>query len=297
MTSRNGNILTCTVLVLIHVLAITAFWPVLFHWSAVAIMLGLAYVSGGIGIALGYHRTLTHRSVRLWKPLEYATAICGTLALQGSAIDWVATHRKHHAHTDKEGDPHDANVGFRWSHFLWMVMPNRSLLTADERKRYAADLISDPFYRVLHTYGVGLTLALGGLLFLAGGWSFVVWGIFVRLVVVYQFTWLVNSAAHTVGYRSFRTDDRSTNCWWVAILGWGEGWHNNHHAFPFSARHGLRWFEFDVTWLTVKLLGSVGLATRIRVPTSEMIGRLRLIPLAVAPPAPAFAAARSRRPV
>ncbi len=276
MTSRNGNVLSGTVLVLIHLVALAAFWPVLFHWSALAVMVVLMYVSGGIGIALGYHRTLTHRSMQLWKPLEYATALCGALALQGAPIDWVAVHRKHHAHSDKEGDPHDANAGFRWSHFFWMVMPNRNMLTQDERKRYAADLLSDPFYRFLDRYYLGLTLLLAVALFLTGGWSFVVWGIFVRLALVYQFTWLVNSAAHTIGYRSFRTDDRSTNCWWVALLGWGEGWHNNHHAFPFSARHGLRWFEFDITWLTVKTLGFLGLATKIRVPTPAMVERFAL---------------------
>jgi sn-1 stearoyl-lipid 9-desaturase len=278
MTSRTGNLVTGTILVLIHLGAVAAFWPGLFHWSSVIVMAVLIYGTGGIGVALGFHRALTHRSYRLWKPLEYLTTICGCLALQGSPIDWVATHRKHHAFTDKAGDPHDANAGFNWSHFLWMVMPNPSMLSTEERSRYAADLIADPFYRFLDRYYLGLTLVLAAVLFAFGGWSFVVWGIFARLVLVYQFTWLVNSAAHTVGYRTFRTDDRSTNCWWVAILGWGEGWHNNHHAFPFSARHGLRWYEFDITWLTVKLLAAVKLATDLKIPTKAMILRLRVDP-------------------
>jgi stearoyl-CoA desaturase (delta-9 desaturase) len=119
-----------------------------------------------------------------------------------------------------------------------------------------------------------LTILLAAALFALGGWSWVVWGIFVRLALVYQFTWLVNSAAHTVGYRSFKTDDRSTNCWWVALLGWGEGWHNNHHAFPFSARHGLRWFELDTTWIAIRVLGALRLAREIRLPTPAMIARL-----------------------
>jgi stearoyl-CoA desaturase (delta-9 desaturase) len=139
-------------------------------------------------------------------------------------------------------------------------------------------LVDDPFYAFLDRRHVLLTLILAGLLYAGGGWSWVVWGIFVRLALVYQFTWLVNSAAHTIGYRSFRTTDRSTNCWWVALLGWGEGWHNNHHAFPFSVRHGLRWYELDVTWLMVRTLAALRLATELKLPTAQMMRRLRIEP-------------------
>jgi stearoyl-CoA desaturase (delta-9 desaturase) len=273
MRSRNGNFATGFALVAIHVIALAAFWPALFHWSSVVVMVVLMYLSGGIGVALGFHRTLTHRSLRLWKPLEYATSICGCLALQGSPIEWVATHRAHHAHTDREGDPHNAYRGFRWSHFLWLVMPNAHLLTDEMKHHYAPDLYAEPFYRFLHRYGIVFTILLAIGLYAAGGLSFVVWGIFVRLALVYQFTWLVNSAAHTIGYRSFQTDDRSTNCWWVALLGWGEGWHNNHHAFPFSARHGLRWYEFDATWLMIRALRVLRLASDVKVPTPRMLQR------------------------
>jgi fatty-acid desaturase len=270
MRSRNGNWATGVVLVAIHLLALSAFLPGLFHWSSLVVMVALIYLSGGIGIALGFHRTLTHRSLRLWKPLEYAASICGCLALQGSPIDWVATHRAHHAHSDHPGDPHDSLEGFRWSHFLWMIFPNGSILTDAMQRRYAADLHADPFYRFLDRYALWFTAVLIAGLWFAGGLSFVVWGVFVRLVLVYQLTWLVNSAAHSVGYRSFTTGDRSTNCWWLALLGWGEGWHNNHHAFPFSARHGLRWFEFDATWAIIKVLRVLRLATEVRVPTLTM---------------------------
>jgi stearoyl-CoA desaturase (delta-9 desaturase) len=266
------------VLVLIHVGALAAFWPGFFSWSALVVLAVLMYVTGGIGIALGFHRTLTHRSLKLWKPLEYAVAVCGCLALQGSPIDWVATHRAHHAHSDTEGDPHDANAGFKWSHFLWMVMPNPNVIFGEERRRYAPDMVDDPFYAFLDRRHVLLTFALAALLYAGGGWGWVVWGIFVRLALVYQFTWLVNSAAHTIGYRSFRTTDRSTNCWWVALLGWGEGWHNNHHAFPFSVRHGLRWYELDVTWLMVRTLAALRLATELKLPTAQMMRRLRIEP-------------------
>ncbi len=278
MHSRHGNWFAGSVLVLIHLGALAAFWPGFFHWSALVVLGVLMYVTGGIGIALSFHRTLTHRSLTLWKPLEYAVAVCGCLALQGSPIEWVATHRAHHAHTDRAGDPHDSNAGFRWSHFLWMVLPNPNVLSGEARAHYAADLIADPFYRFLDRYHVVFTLALALVLFALGGLPWVVWGIFVRLAVVYQFTWLVNSAAHTIGYRSFRTDDRSTNCWWVALLGWGEGWHNNHHAFPFSVRHGLRWYELDVTWLTVRLLAACRLASDLKLPTAAMMHRLRIEP-------------------
>ena len=278
MGSRHGNTLAASILIAIHAIALAALWPALFSWSALAVMGVLMYLSGGIGIALGFHRTLTHRSMRLWKPIEYVASVCGCLALQGSPIEWVATHRVHHAHTDRDGDPHNSNDGFRWSHFLWMVLPNKNVLTPEMKQRYAADLYAEPFYRFLDRYHGAFTIVLAALLFALGGWSFVVWGIFVRLALVYQFTWLVNSAAHTIGYRSFDTDDRSTNCWWVALLAWGEGWHNNHHAFPFSARHGLRWYEFDITWLTVKLLRALRLATDVKLPTPQMLARLRAVP-------------------
>jgi stearoyl-CoA desaturase (delta-9 desaturase) len=145
-----------------------------------------------------------------------------------------------------------------------------------ERPRWAPDLIKSPFYRALEQYNVFAQLALAVVLFLIGGWSWVVWGIFARLVFTYHCTWLVNSASHAVGYRTFKTGDRSTNNWWVGILALGEGWHNNHHAFPFSARHGLRWFEFDATWLTIRLLRALRLARNVRIPTREMMARLSL---------------------
>ena len=276
MGSRTGNWATGAVLVAIHLGALAALWPGFFSWSALVVLATLMYFTGGVGIALGFHRTLTHRSLTLWKPLEYAATICGCLALQGSPIDWVATHRAHHAHTDAPGDPHDANAGFNWSHFMWMVMPNPNVIFGEERRRYAPDLVDDPFYAFLDRRHIWLTAILAALLYAGGGWSWVVWGIFVRLALVYQFTWLVNSAAHTIGYRSFRTPDRSTNCWWVALLGWGEGWHNNHHAFPFSVRHGLRWYELDVTWLMVKVLAALRLATDLKLPSAQMMRRLRI---------------------
>lgn len=255
----------------IHIGAFAALLPSMWHWSALLVAALLMYVTGGLGITLCYHRALTHRGLRLRKPLEYVLAIFGTLALQGDPIRWVATHRKHHAHSDAQGDPHGRNVGFRWAHVRWLYRHNDAMPTEEELRRFAPDLFAQPFYRVLRYVHGPLQLLLAAVLFAAGGWSWVVWGVFVRLVVSYHATWLVNSAAHSSGYRTYRTRDLSTNCWWVALISWGEGWHNNHHAFPYSARHGLRWFEIDPTWWSVKLLAVLRLADRIKVPPAKVL--------------------------
>jgi stearoyl-CoA desaturase (delta-9 desaturase) len=268
--------LTGGTLLLIHLAALLALLPAFFSWSGVVLVFVLWWITGGLGITLGYHRMLTHRSLRLPRIAEYVIAIFGTLALQGAPIDWVATHRAHHANSDREGDPHDVHRGLPWAHIEWLYRTNFARVGKEEQARYAADLIRDPFYRALEWLNLPLQLALAVVLFLLGGWSWVIWGIFVRLVFTYHCTWLVNSAAHATGYRTFRTGDMSTNCWWVAVLSFGEGWHNNHHAFPFSARHGLRWFEFDTTWLTIKFLRFIRLARNVKLPSRETMERMRL---------------------
>jgi stearoyl-CoA desaturase (delta-9 desaturase) len=263
------------VLGLIHVGACAAIFPALFSWSGLAVGLVLYYLTGGIGICLGYHRLLTHRSLKVAKALEYVVATLGLLALQGGPISWIATHRAHHAFSDTERDPHNSGRGFWWSHVEWLYRTNPARLTVAEERRYAADLVADPYYRFLEATGVWWQVALAVVLFTIGGWSWVVWGMFVRLAAVYNVTWLVNSAAHLSGYRVFRSPgkDHATNNWWVALLAWGEGWHNNHHAFPFSARHGLRWFEFDATWLTIGVLAKLRLASDLKLPDATMLRR------------------------
>jgi sn-1 stearoyl-lipid 9-desaturase len=261
-------------LLAIHFGAILAFFPVFFSWSGLAAAAVLVYLTGPMGITLCYHRTLTHRSLRMRRPLECATAIFGTLAFQGSPIDWVATHRIHHAHSDRRGDPHSIRRGFSWAHVLWLFRTNRDLPNEELVRRYTPDLWEDPFYRWLRRIHIPMQIALAALLFVFGGWSWVVWGVFARLVFTYHATWLVNSAAHFTGYRTYRTGDRSVNSWWVALLSWGEGWHNNHHAFPFSARHGMKWFEVDMTWWTIKVMRAMNLVDKVRVPTLEMRERL-----------------------
>ena len=270
-------------LALIHIGALAVFLPATFSWSGVVVMLVLVYITGALGVTLNYHRTLTHRALRMVKPLEYLTAVFATLSLQGGPIEWVATHRAHHAHSDKDMDPHNSNEGFRWSHLTWLYLANKAILTRDQQLRMAHDIAADKFYMFIDRYQLVLQAGLAALLFLLGmalggpvlGLSWVVWGIFVRLVLTYHLTWLINSAAHSVGYQSYKTGDRSTNCWWLALMSWGEGWHNNHHAFPFSARHGLRWFEIDHTWHVIKILKSLRLVTNIKVPTLQMRQRLQ----------------------
>ena len=276
LSKRTSGIVTGVALGAIHLVALLAFWPAMFSWSGLAVALALYYATGAIGITFGFHRLLTHRSLKVVKPVEYFAAILGTLALQGGPIEWIGTHRAHHAHTDREGDPHDVHRGLRWSHMDWLYRFNESRLSPAEQERYAPDLAADPFYRFIEKTYLLWTILLGAVLFYFGGWSWVIWGIFVRIVATYHITWLVNSAAHHVGYQSYRTGDRSTNNWWVALLAWGEGWHNNHHAFPFSAKHGMQWFEIDVTYAMIRVLAWMKLAKDIKLPTPQMIARLSL---------------------
>jgi stearoyl-CoA desaturase (delta-9 desaturase) len=175
-------------------------------------------------------------------------------------------HRIHHLYSDQTNDPHDSTKGFWWSHMGWML---HSLPIRKEIPRFTRDINEDSVYRFLNAYFIPIQVGLGLLLYALGGWPFVVWGIFVRIVVVFHCTWLVNSATHMFGYRTHESGDRSTNCWWVALLTYGEGWHNNHHAYQHSARHGLQWWEIDLTWMTIRLLQILGLATKVKLVEKE----------------------------
>jgi stearoyl-CoA desaturase (delta-9 desaturase) len=245
----------------LHIGALLAFIPSNFSWTAVGVAFLLYWISGGLGVTLGFHRLITHRSFVTPKWLEYLLALCGTLACQGGPIEWVGTHRIHHLHSDTENDPHDSNKGFWWSHIGWLIFQSPS---QSQIPRFTKDIGEDPVYQFLQKNFIFIQIALGAVLLFLGGWSFVVWGIFARIVWVYHCTWLVNSATHKFGYQSYESGDRSTNCWWVAVLVFGEGWHNNHHAYQYSARHGLEWWEIDMTWMTIQLLEVFGLATNIK---------------------------------
>jgi sn-1 stearoyl-lipid 9-desaturase len=250
----------------LHLGALFAFFPSNFSWAAIGLALVMHWVTGGLGITLGFHRLVTHRSFQAPKWLEYFLVFCGTLACEGGPIDWVGLHRLHHLHSDQQADPHDSNKGFWWSHMGWMLFetPARA-----EIPRFTKDIGDDSFYKFCQAYFIPIQVALGILFYFLGGWPFVVWGIFVRLVVVFHCTWFVNSATHKFGYETYDAGDRSKNCWWVAVVTYGEGWHNNHHAFQYSARHGIEWWEIDLTWMTIQLLQLLGLATKVKLPELE----------------------------
>ncbi len=246
-----------------HAIALLA--PVFFSWSALGVALLLHWLFGGIGICLGYHRLLSHRSFRVPKALEYLIALLGALAIEGGPIFWVGGHRQHHAFTeDVDKDPYSAKRGFWWSHWLWIMYPQEEAFNHQRYGKFAPDLARQPFYRWLDRYFVWLQVPLAIALYLWGGWSFVIYGIFVRAVLLWHSTWLVNSATHRWGYRTFDAKDNARNLWWVSLVTYGEGWHNNHHTYPRAAQTGWRWWEVDVTWHTIRLLERIGLASHVK---------------------------------
>ena len=256
-------------LVFLHVGALAA--PFFFSWQGLVLVFVLHWLSGGIGVCLGFHRLLTHSGFDTYKPVRYLLTLFGQMAGEGTAIDWVANHRKHHAHSDQEGDPHSPRDGSWWSHMFWLAYMTHGRDYKAHIDRWAPDLAKDPVIRWIGASFLPMQFLLGGLLAAAGYWvggwymatSFVVWGLFLRLVLVMHSTWFVNSASHMFGYRNYETTDDSRNCWWVAVITYGEGWHNNHHAYPRMAKHGHRWWEIDVTFMTIRLMRAVGLAWNV----------------------------------
>lgn len=248
-------------LALFHVLTVVAlfFWS----WPAIITALVLYWVAGSLGIGMGFHRLITHRGYKTPKVIEYFLVLCGTLALEGGPIQWVTTHRIHHAHTDKEGDPHTPRDGRWWSHIGWILTPTALLQDPAQLTRYAPDLMNQRFYRWLNRFYYVPLAVLGVGLLAFGGWKVALWGVFLRVTVGLHSTWLVNSATHLWGTRRFLTRDDSKNSWWVAALSFGEGWHNNHHAHPRAAKHGLAWYEFDLNWYGIRTLQLLGLAKDI----------------------------------
>jgi sn-1 stearoyl-lipid 9-desaturase len=260
--SQPINWTTSLFMLAFHVGAIAALF--FFTWRAMLLAVFLWWVAGSLGIGMGYHRLLTHRGYKTPKWMEYFLTVCGTLALEGGPIAWVATHRVHHQNTDKEGDPHSPQDGGLWAHMGWILTGQAMHSNAKELLPFVPDLRKDKFHLLITKWHwVPLTL-LGIALFAIGGWPFLLWGVFLRTVVGLHATWLVNSATHMWGSRRFMTDDTSKNSLWVAILTFGEGWHNNHHAVPQSARHGLAWYEFDMNWYGICALRALGLAWDIK---------------------------------
>lgn len=249
----------------IHAVALLAPWH--FSWPALGEMIFLHWLTGSLGICLGFHRLLTHRSLRVPKPLEYGLAICGCLAMQGSPIFWVAGHRQHHLHTeDRDQDPHSAQRGFWWSHMQWVLYRRPEFFDYESYAKFAPDLARDPVYRWLDRYFYLLQLPVAGLLYALGGWDAVIYGVCLRLVLLWHSTWLINSGCHLWGNRPYNCTDDSRNLWWAAILAYGEGWHNNHHAYPNVAPAGRTWWQVDVTWWAIQLLQRLGLASQVVMP-------------------------------
>ncbi|HAK54534.1 MAG TPA: acyl-CoA desaturase, partial [Acidobacteria bacterium] len=220
------NWITLVAMVIFHVLAVAAFFYT--TWSAVVVALVLHWICVGFGIGLGYHRLHTHRSYKTPKLLDYFFAVCGTLTLEGGPIFWVAVHRIHHQKSDQPGDPHTPREGAWWAHMLWVMFGDALHGNTEVMGKYAPDLMKDKFYRVLTTYHWVPLTVLGLILLAIGGIPWVLWGIFLRVVVGLHVTWLVNSATHMWGSRRFETSDDSKNSFWVALITFGEGWHNNH---------------------------------------------------------------------
>ncbi|GFH06959.1 FA_desaturase domain-containing protein [Haematococcus lacustris] len=254
-----------------HLLACAAPWT--FSWPMVGLFFATYFISGCLGITLSYHRQLSHRSFQTPKWLEYVLAYCGVLAVQGDPSEWVSSHRYHHLHCDTPLDPHSPYEGFWWSHAGWLL-DNKATIERVYNRNNASDMDSQWFYRWLRDTYAWHVVAQFAVLFALGGLPAVVWGGALRVCWVYHVTWFVNSASHVWGSQSYNTGDLSRNNWWVGILAFGEGWHNNHHAFEFSARHGLEWWQVDVTWGMVWLLQRLGLATNVKLPSERQKQRL-----------------------
>ncbi len=257
------NWVTTSTFTVLHIGAIAALF--MFSWRSLAVAVALYWISVGFGISLGYHRLHTHRSYVAPQPLEYLLAFFGTLALEGGPIFWVATHRLHHSKSDQPGDPHSPREGAWWSHMGWILVGESKHADTRAMAKYAPDLAKHRFYVWLNNYHWVPLVALGLVLLALGGLPLMLWGTCLRVVVGLHATWLVNSASHLWGSRRFQTRDDSRNNWWVALMTFGEGWHNNHHAHPTSARHGLAWYELDLSWITLHVLKFLRLAKNIRV--------------------------------
>jgi stearoyl-CoA desaturase (Delta-9 desaturase) len=272
---RNANLAGVVVPFVGVLVAIVFLWNNLVNWTQIGIMIGM-YLLTATGVTVGFHRMLTHRAFQTYKPVEYTFAVLGSLSVQGSVLDWVADHRKHHAHTDVEGDPHSPHVGhghgfsgFWHAHAGWLMETQGQA----DWKKYAPDLYEDKGMRrigKLFPAMVGLSLLIPTLAgFLLSGFTAkgalegYIWGGLVRIFFVHHVTWSVNSICHIFGRRRFDIEDRSTNVWWLAPFSLGESWHHNHHAFPRSAFHGMKWWELDLSGLMIRGMERVGLAWNV----------------------------------
>jgi stearoyl-CoA desaturase (Delta-9 desaturase) len=275
---RNVNIGAVILPFVAFVAAIPLLWNELVGWTDLAIF-AFMYLITAVGVTVGFHRMLTHRAFETYRPVKYVFAVLGSMSVQGDVIGWVSDHRKHHAYTDEEGDPHSPHVGHGegWlaglrglfhAHMGWLFIHH----SGAEAKRFAPDLLEDRGMRLIGRsfiplVGVGLALPFGlGYLLtgeLAGALTGLLWGGLIRVFLGHHVTWSINSICHFFGRRRFETDDESTNVLWLALPSLGESWHHNHHAFPRSAVHGMRWWEVDVSGWIIRGMRRLGLAWNV----------------------------------
>lgn len=284
--------------------AVILLWGVAFSWVYLAI-LGAMYVATGLGVTVGYHRFFTHRSFKAPRWVAVVMAALGSMAVEGPMLEWVATHRKHHQHSDTDGDPHSPHThghglwnffrGVFHAHTGWMLTaggdrarrrargddaPTHPVGMKATLARYVKDLEREPSYRWMSktfplwaVVGLLIPALLGGLLTLS--WTGVLlgflWGGLVRVLLLHHVTWSINSVCHIWGTRPYRSNDHSRNNAIFGVLALGEGWHNNHHAFPASARHGLRWWQLDVSYIVILIMERLGMASDVRTPSRELV--------------------------
>jgi stearoyl-CoA desaturase (delta-9 desaturase) len=268
-------------------------WGDWFNWLQLSLLGGMSLATA-FGVTVGFHRLVTHHSFRTPRPVRFVLAVLGSMAVQGPVIHWAGTHRRHHQHSDDALDPHSPHVrageslgkglratlrGFAHAHIGWLFDPHLKGLG-----RYTKDLRADPILCAVDrqfvlwvVVGLVLPALLGGLISFSftGALLGLLWGGLVRILIVHHLTWSVNSVCHLWGSRPFECGDHSRNNVVVGVLGLGEGWHNNHHAFPTSARHGLRWWQLDLSYIFIRALALVGLARDLRIPTRERVAAKR----------------------
>jgi stearoyl-CoA desaturase (delta-9 desaturase) len=272
---RTGNLIGVVVPFVGVLIAIVLLWNRAVD-AVDLVILVVMYLLTGVGVTVGFHRLLTHRSFQTYPWLERTFAVLGSMTVEGSVLDWVADHRKHHAHADQQGDPHSPHVGHGsglrglWhAHVGWLMETQGQA----DWKKYARDLYEDPWMRrigrrfpLIALVSLAIPTALGFVLdgFTVGGaLRGLIWGGLVRIFFVHHVTWSINSVCHFFGSRRFDVEDRSTNVGWLALLSMGESWHHNHHAFPRSAFHGLRWYEIDPSGMIIAGLQRLGLAWNV----------------------------------